>query len=206
MEGELYLIRLIRFIDYYWSSYYPFVFLRDYFALFVNLFRYDHGDSPYITSLPSRFVLFCFFFLCWSSSFFFLSLFLFLTLTMVCCGMVSSIVHMVLFGCVCKSGFIYLVWCCKINCLCYKSILFEFITHFTPVALVYLAVVLEWLLLLELQLEVYCLHWKRWHHGQLMWCVLFYFIFTSVVVVVVVRAAMGWCKSGRCRHFGSGGP
>ena len=58
MEGELYLIRLIRFIDYYWSSYYPFVFLRDYFALFVNLFRYDHSDSPYIISLPSRFVFF----------------------------------------------------------------------------------------------------------------------------------------------------
>ena len=33
-----------------------------------------------------------------------------------------------------------------------------------------------------------------------------FFIFTSTVVAVVVRAAMGWCKSGRCRHFGSGGP
>ncbi|KAJ9672932.1 hypothetical protein PVL29_026263 [Vitis rotundifolia] len=28
-------------------------------------------------------------------------------------------------------------------------------------ALVYLAVMLEWLLLSKLQLEVYCLHWKR---------------------------------------------
>ncbi|KAJ9707712.1 hypothetical protein PVL29_002661 [Vitis rotundifolia] len=28
-------------------------------------------------------------------------------------------------------------------------------------ALVYLAAVLEWLLFSELQLEVYCLHWKR---------------------------------------------
>ena len=29
--------------------------------------------------------------------------------------------------------------------------------------------------------------------------------FTSAVVAVVVRAAMGWCKSGKCGHFGSGG-
>ena len=27
------------------------LFLRDYFALFVSLFRYGHGDSPYTTSL-----------------------------------------------------------------------------------------------------------------------------------------------------------
>ena len=29
--------------------------------------------------------------------------------------------------------------------------------------------------------------------------------FTSAVVAVVVRTAMGWCKSGKCGHFGSGG-
>lgn len=29
--------------------------------------------------------------------------------------------------------------------------------------------------------------------------------FTSAVVAVVVRTAMGWCKSGSCGHFGSGG-
>ena len=29
--------------------------------------------------------------------------------------------------------------------------------------------------------------------------------FTYVVVVVVVRTAMGWCKIGKCGHFGSGG-
>lgn len=29
--------------------------------------------------------------------------------------------------------------------------------------------------------------------------------FTSAVVAVVVRSAMGWCKSGKCGHFGSGG-
>lgn len=29
--------------------------------------------------------------------------------------------------------------------------------------------------------------------------------FTSAVVAVVVRSAMGWCKSGNCGHFGSGG-
>ena len=93
--------------------------------------------------------------------------------------MVSSIVYMVLFGYVRKYGFIYLVWCCKINCLCYKPILFGFITHSTPTALVYLAVVLKWLLLSEFQLEVYCLCWKRWHHGQLMWrdFFIFYFLF-----------------------------
>ena len=110
-------------------------------------------------------------------SFFFSLFFPFLTLIMVCCGMVSSIVHMVLFGYVRKYGFIYLVWCCKINCLCYKPILFGFITHSTPTALVYLVVVLKWLLLSEFQLEVYCLHWKRWHHGQLMWHDFFIFYF-----------------------------
>lgn len=29
--------------------------------------------------------------------------------------------------------------------------------------------------------------------------------FTSAVVAVVVRSVMGWCKSGNCGHFGSGG-
>lgn len=29
--------------------------------------------------------------------------------------------------------------------------------------------------------------------------------FTSAIVAVVVRSAMGWCKSGKCGHFGSGG-
>lgn len=29
--------------------------------------------------------------------------------------------------------------------------------------------------------------------------------FTSAVVAVVVRVAMGWCKSGNCGHFGAGG-
>lgn len=29
--------------------------------------------------------------------------------------------------------------------------------------------------------------------------------FTSAIVAVVVRTAMGWCKSGNCGHFGSGG-
>ncbi|RDY01196.1 Chloride channel protein CLC-d, partial [Mucuna pruriens] len=37
--------------------------------------------------------------------------------------------------------------------------------------------------------------------SQLMWRV----FFTSAVVAVVVRTAMGWCKSGKCGHFGSGG-
>ena len=40
----------------------------------------------------------------------------------------------------------------------------------------------------------------RWR-SQLMWRV----FFTSAVVAVVVRTAMGWCKSGKCGHFGSGG-
>ncbi|KAH1223121.1 Chloride channel protein CLC-d [Glycine max] len=40
-----------------------------------------------------------------------------------------------------------------------------------------------------------------WWRSQLMWRV----FFTSAVVAVVVRAAMGWCKSGKCGHFGSGG-
>lgn len=29
--------------------------------------------------------------------------------------------------------------------------------------------------------------------------------FTSAIVAVVVRTAMGWCKSRKCGHFGSGG-
>lgn len=29
--------------------------------------------------------------------------------------------------------------------------------------------------------------------------------FTSAIVAVVVRTAMGWCKSGNCGHFGAGG-
>lgn len=29
--------------------------------------------------------------------------------------------------------------------------------------------------------------------------------FTSAIVAVVVRSAMGWCKNGNCGHFGSGG-
>lgn len=41
---------------------------------------------------------------------------------------------------------------------------------------------------------------KRWR-SQLMWRV----FFTSAIVAVVVRTAMGWCKSGKCGHFGSGG-
>ncbi|XP_023006123.1 chloride channel protein CLC-d isoform X2 [Cucurbita maxima] len=40
-----------------------------------------------------------------------------------------------------------------------------------------------------------------WWKSQLLWRV----FFTSAVVAVVVRAAMGWCKSGKCGHFGSGG-
>ncbi|KAJ9700297.1 hypothetical protein PVL29_005887 [Vitis rotundifolia] len=40
-----------------------------------------------------------------------------------------------------------------------------------------------------------------WWRSQLMWRV----FFTSAVVAVVVRTAMGWCKSGKCGHFGSGG-
>ncbi|XAR54656.1 hypothetical protein NMG60_11029889, partial [Bertholletia excelsa] len=40
-----------------------------------------------------------------------------------------------------------------------------------------------------------------WWKSQLMWRV----FFTSAVVAVVVRTAMGWCKSGKCGHFGSGG-
>lgn len=40
----------------------------------------------------------------------------------------------------------------------------------------------------------------RWR-SQLMWRV----FFTSAIVAVVVRTAMGWCKSGNCGHFGSGG-
>ncbi|CAM8915097.1 unnamed protein product [Rhodiola kirilowii] len=37
--------------------------------------------------------------------------------------------------------------------------------------------------------------------SQLMWRV----FFTSAIVAVVVRTAMGWCKNGNCGHFGSGG-
>ncbi|KAL5541604.1 hypothetical protein UlMin_009314 [Ulmus minor] len=40
-----------------------------------------------------------------------------------------------------------------------------------------------------------------WWRSQLMWRV----FFTSAVVAVVVRTAMGWCKSGKCGHFGAGG-
>ncbi|TQD77679.1 hypothetical protein C1H46_036780 [Malus baccata] len=40
-----------------------------------------------------------------------------------------------------------------------------------------------------------------WWKSQLMWRI----FFTSAVVAVVVRTAMGWCKSGKCGHFGSGG-
>ncbi|XVE66017.1 hypothetical protein DITRI_Ditri08aG0047800 [Diplodiscus trichospermus] len=39
-----------------------------------------------------------------------------------------------------------------------------------------------------------------WWRSQLMWRV----FFTSAIVAIVVRAAMGWCKSGNCGHFGSG--
>ncbi|GER25091.1 chloride channel clc [Striga asiatica] len=39
-----------------------------------------------------------------------------------------------------------------------------------------------------------------WWRSQLMWRV----FFTSAIVGVVVRTAMGWCKSGKCGHFGSG--
>ncbi|XP_047334028.1 chloride channel protein CLC-d-like [Impatiens glandulifera] len=40
-----------------------------------------------------------------------------------------------------------------------------------------------------------------WWRSQLMWRV----FFTSAIVAVVVRTAMGWCKSGKCGHFGTGG-
>nr|GMD60193.1 chloride channel protein CLC-D [Ipomoea batatas] len=40
-----------------------------------------------------------------------------------------------------------------------------------------------------------------WWRSQLLWRV----FFTSAIVAVVVRSAMGWCKSGKCGHFGSGG-
>ncbi|XP_031488342.1 chloride channel protein CLC-d isoform X1 [Nymphaea colorata] len=40
-----------------------------------------------------------------------------------------------------------------------------------------------------------------WWRSQLMWRV----FFTSAVVAVFVRSAMGWCKNGNCGHFGSGG-
>ncbi|GMH08419.1 hypothetical protein Nepgr_010259 [Nepenthes gracilis] len=40
-----------------------------------------------------------------------------------------------------------------------------------------------------------------WWRSHLMWRV----FFTSAVVAVVVRTAMGWCKSGKCGHFGAGG-
>lgn len=45
-----------------------------------------------------------------------------------------------------------------------------------------------------------CNFFWRWR-SQLMWRV----FFTSAIVAVVVRSAMGWCKSGKCGHFGSGG-
>ncbi|KAL8162693.1 hypothetical protein V2J09_014182 [Rumex salicifolius] len=40
-----------------------------------------------------------------------------------------------------------------------------------------------------------------WWRSHLMWRV----FFTSAIVAVVVRTAMGWCKSGKCGHFGAGG-
>ncbi|CAM6082441.1 unnamed protein product [Calypogeia fissa] len=40
-----------------------------------------------------------------------------------------------------------------------------------------------------------------WWRSQLLWRV----FFTSAVVAVVVRSAMGWCTNGHCGHFGSGG-
>ncbi|KAM3356242.1 chloride channel protein CLC-d isoform X1 [Capsicum galapagoense] len=40
-----------------------------------------------------------------------------------------------------------------------------------------------------------------WWRSQLMWRV----FFTSAIVAVVVRTAMGWCKNGNCGHFGAGG-
>ncbi|KAH7440920.1 hypothetical protein KP509_03G016200 [Ceratopteris richardii] len=40
-----------------------------------------------------------------------------------------------------------------------------------------------------------------WWRSQLLWRV----FFTSAVVAVVVRSAMGWCTHGHCGHFGSGG-
>ncbi|MCO5562887.1 hypothetical protein L7F22_016523 [Adiantum nelumboides] len=40
-----------------------------------------------------------------------------------------------------------------------------------------------------------------WWRSQLLWRV----FFTSAVVAVVVRSAMGWCTHGNCGHFGSGG-
>ncbi|KAG0554790.1 hypothetical protein KC19_12G119300 [Ceratodon purpureus] len=40
-----------------------------------------------------------------------------------------------------------------------------------------------------------------WWRSQLLWRV----FFTSAVVAVVVRTAMGWCKNGNCGHFSSGG-
>ncbi|XP_075113349.1 chloride channel protein CLC-d-like isoform X2 [Nicotiana tabacum] len=40
-----------------------------------------------------------------------------------------------------------------------------------------------------------------WWRSQLMWRV----FFTSAIVAVVVRTAMGWCKDGNCGHFGAGG-
>lgn len=49
-------------------------------------------------------------------------------------------------------------------------------------------------------LNWFALYNWRWR-SQLMWRV----FFTSAVVAVVVRTAMGWCKSGSCGHFGSGG-
>ncbi|XP_024361602.1 chloride channel protein CLC-d [Physcomitrium patens] len=40
-----------------------------------------------------------------------------------------------------------------------------------------------------------------WWRSQLLWRV----FFTSAVVAIVVRTAMGWCKNGKCGHFSSGG-
>ncbi|XP_002974732.2 chloride channel protein CLC-d [Selaginella moellendorffii] len=40
-----------------------------------------------------------------------------------------------------------------------------------------------------------------WWRSQLLWRV----FFTSAIVAVMVRTAMGWCTHGNCGHFGSGG-
>ncbi|KAL2474056.1 Chloride channel protein [Forsythia ovata] len=40
-----------------------------------------------------------------------------------------------------------------------------------------------------------------WWMSQLMWRI----FLTSAIVAVVARTSMGWCKSGKCGYFGSGG-
>ena len=120
-------------MDYYWLSYYIFLFVYFYVIILHCLWVCSGMVMVTLhTPLPYSFPI-CILMLKFVFSFFF-SLFIFLTLTMVCYGMVSFIVHMVLFGYVCKSGFLSLVWCFKINRLCYKPILFLFITHSTPTA------------------------------------------------------------------------